>query len=322
MPGGVEPPPAPPPQTAPVTVNVTNNGSVVTVGSAAARRTSDGIGQPIRCGLKGTKCESDAPQGSKIEMKAQPGSGYRFGGWTGACSGASPVCSVTATAATTVGATFAPARPAARRVSAKLAGVRIKARFVQSVGQGTLQARGSVSAPASLRLQLRRPGGGPLLTRRLRIPGGPFALRATLKKGTLANGAVLLPGGFVLSLTGNARGTSVPLQMRTVYLQSPREGVVRRTHVSASSSGPAVATLPAGAKEAWAVFDFASQPTAGPLTVSWYQPSGALLGTREKSNRPSIETGIGSGTGLASGTWRVELAAGGRVVKKLNVRVR
>jgi len=301
-------------------VNVTNNGSVVTVTSTAARRSS-AVGQPIRCGLKGTACVSEAAPGAKIGMKAQPGGGYRFTGWTGACSGSSTLCTVTASAATTVGATFAP-KKGARAVAARLARVSVQARFVQSVGTGTLVARGSISAPARLLLQLRRPGGGPLITRKLRIPGGPFSLRAQLKKGKLARGATLLPGGFVLSLRGKARGTSVPLQMRTVYVRSPREGVVRKTHVSASAGGSAAATLPAGTKEAWAVFAFASQPTAGPLTVTWYQPNGAKLGSREKNNRPTIETGIGATNGLGAGTWRVELAAGGRVIKKLNVRIR
>jgi uncharacterized repeat protein (TIGR02543 family) len=299
---------------------VSGNGSVTTV-SPSRLTSGQPVGQAIRCGLKGTACYSEVSPSAKVQMKAQPGAGYHFTGWTGACSGTSPFCTVAAAAASSVGATFAPKRKA-RAVGAKLARVRITATFVQSVGQGTLVARGSVTAPARLRLRLRRPGGGPLLTRKLGVPGGAFSLRAKLKKGTLARGATLFPGGFVLSLTGKAGRTSVPLQMRTVYVRSPREGVVRKTHVSASSGGPAAATLPAGTKQAWAVFAFASQPTIGPVTVSWYQPNGTPIGSREKNNRPTIETGIGATSGIGAGNWRVVLSAGGRVIKQLYVRVR
>ena len=305
--------------TAHVLVQVSGNGSVTSV--AAPRLASgDPIPQSIRCGLSGTACYSEASPDSSMEMRAKPGPGSRFTGWTGGCAGANALCTVKASAAGTVGATFRPKRAA--RASARLARVRIQARFVQSVGKGTLIARGSLSAPARLRLRLSRPGGGPLLTRSLRIPGGPFAVRARLAKGTLKRGASLFPGGFVLAVTGTAASANLPLQMRTVYVASPREGVVRATHESASAGGAALKTLPAGTKQAWAVFTFASQPTVGPVTVSWYQPSGALIGTAQKNNRPTIETGLGAAAGLGAGNYRVVLAAGGRVVKRFNLRIR
>jgi hypothetical protein len=43
------------------------------------------------------------------------------------------------------------------------------------------------------------------------------------------------------------------------------------------------------------------------------------LGTIEEPNRPTIKTGIG-GSAL-SGRWRVELVAGGRLVRRLNVQI-
>jgi hypothetical protein len=58
------------------------------------------------------------------------------------------------------------------------------------------------------------------------------------------------------------------------------------------------------------------------LTASWYDPNGTLIGTIEKSNRPVIETGIGSGSAIPSGRWRVEIRAGGKLVKKMLVRIR
>ena len=322
QPGGTEPPPDPPDPVGRVLVQVSGNGSITSV---AAPRLASGqsVGQPIKCGLKGSSCYTEAPPRGSVQMRAQPGSGYRLEGWTGACAsaGTSDVCTVAANVATNVGANFVPARRA-RAVAARIARVKLTAKWSASIGTGTLIARGSVSAPARLRIQLRRPGGGPLLTRRLRTTGGAFLLRTPLKRGTLAKGAVLLPGGFVLALTGRAGRTAVPLQMRTVYLKSPREGVVRRAYSSDRLGGNPMTSLPSGTREAWAVFTFESQPTAGPLTVTWFKPDGSALGTLEKSNRPVIETGIGSPAGIPSGLWRVRLSAGGKTIRQLGVRVR
>jgi hypothetical protein len=184
--------------------------------------------------------------------------------------------------------------------------------------------RGSVSARASLRVQLRRPGGGPLFTRRFNVPGGPFRLTRALRSGTLARGATLLPGGFVLAVRGAAGRVPLPFQVRTVLVQSPGEGVVRRAYFSTSRNGRPQTRLAAGVREAWATFDFATQPTTSrePIVATWYAPDGRLIGTATKSNRPNIKTGIGSTIGLAAGTFRVELSAAGRVVRRLNVIVR
>jgi hypothetical protein len=253
-------------------------------------------------------------------MRAQPGAGYSFGGWTGACTGRAEICAVTASAAATVGANFVPQRRG-RAVSIQLRKPRIKATFTQSAGTGTLTVNGSITATARLRFQLRRPGGGPLLSRSRSVASGPFGFRASLKRGKLLRGASLFPGGFVLSVTGRSGRVGVPLQMRTVVVKAPSEGVVRRTYASTSPGGPATATLPAGTKEAWAIFKFASQPTAEPLTVTWFQPNGTVVGSKQKNNRPTIQTGIGNAAGIPSGTWRVELSAGGKLVKRFNIRI-
>ena len=46
-------------------------------------------------------------------------------------------------------------------VAFKLRPPKLKARWVRSNGKGTLLLRGSVGQPARLRIELRRPGGGP-----------------------------------------------------------------------------------------------------------------------------------------------------------------
>ena len=62
-------------------------------------------GTGITCGTAGTDCTETYDSGTVVPLTATPDSGYSFGGWTGACSGAG-ACSVTMTVARTVGATF------------------------------------------------------------------------------------------------------------------------------------------------------------------------------------------------------------------------
>ena len=309
-----EPPPQLPPPVGRVLVQVSGAGTVTTT-SAAARRVQDTV-QQIRCGRRGYQCYAEAPPETSVTMRATPGPGQRFQSWTGGCEGRDALCTVAAGATTTVGAVFVPARRT-NVTSVALRPPQLSVRWRRSVGKGTLVVSGSVGARAKVRLQLRRPRGGPLLTRVLNARGG-FQLRAPLNK--LAGGATLLPGGFVVSLTGSANGAALPLQVRTLSVPAPAEGVVRRAYASASQNGRPARKLRRRAREAWATFQLASQPTAAPVTVSWYQGR-RLIGTREKSNRPVIQTAIGASAGLPSGTYRVDLVAGGRVVRRLNVKV-
>jgi uncharacterized repeat protein (TIGR02543 family) len=319
-PGGVEPPPNPPPVIAPVLTNVEGNGSIVSVGRGGRTTAGAPSRHPIRCGVFGVACVTEVAPGDTVRLHAQPSSGYVFGGWTNGCKGSNPTCTVSAGTGNTVSARF-PRRQGKRTVAIQIK-PRIKASFKQSAGSGTLILNGTISAPASLRVQLRRPGGAALLTRRLRVGGGPFGLRALLKRGTLAGGAYFLPGGFVVTVRGGSGPVGVPLQMRSVFVKPPLEGVVRRAYASTTAGGRPQKTLPSGSKQAWAIFRFATQPTGGPLTATWYDRSGNLIGTREKSNRPIIRTGIGSSTAIPSGTWRVELRAGGKLAKQLRITIR
>ncbi len=96
--GTVEPPidaaiDAPPAQ--PVTLTVSRNGAG-TVTSAPAG---------IACGAT---CQADFSMGTQVTLTAAADAGSIFTGWTGACTGSQPTCTLTLAAATSVTAAFAP----------------------------------------------------------------------------------------------------------------------------------------------------------------------------------------------------------------------
>jgi hypothetical protein len=303
--------------------SVQGNGSIVTV---LTKRGLSGEPprQPVKCGVKGTACLSEIPPGGTMEMKAIPAPGYKFAGWRSGCTGRKQTCTITAGTSQTaspVSAAFVPLRPN-KSLVVRLRPPSIKATFKASVGKGSLRVDGSITQRARLRIRLSRPGGGPLLIRNVKALGS-FRLKSLLKKGKLARGARLFPGAFVLSLTGRAGSTPVPLQIRTVYVRSPLEGVVRSAYGATLEDGVKVNPIPRGSRQLWAVFRFASQPTTGPIAASWYDLNGKFVGTIKKTNRPVISTGIGSATSgpIPAGTYRVELRAGKRLIKKVRIRV-
>lgn len=301
-----------------LTVSVTGNGIVVMIGRALSR--NGGGAAPISCGLNRFLCYARLDPQQRVTLQARPLPRYRFRAWTGACAGQGPSCTVSATALSTVTAVFVPKDPGAA-IALDVLSPNFSVRWAQSVGNGALVVRGRVARRSRLVLQVRRPGGGPLLFKYLSASGA-FTQTMSLRPSQLPPGAKLFPGGFVVSVTGTSGGFQLPLQLRTVVLRSPSEGVVRQAFSSASREGGAQPRFPRGTKEVWANFRFATQPLRRmPVTVTWYRPNGSKLGTVAKANRPEVESFMAFGPGLPSGLWTAELRAGGRVAKRLAVRI-
>jgi hypothetical protein len=292
-----------------VLVQVTGNGTVSTVG---AGRAPGGI----VCGTSGFACYSQTAPQQLVTLAAVPNLGFKFAGWSGACQGRK-TCTVAAKKGTSVSASFQPKAPL--RVLFSMQRPRMKASWKASVGRGVLTVAGAVTAGASLRVELRRPGGAPLFAKASRVLAGPFRISGALKK--LRNGARLFPGGFIVVVRGRALNVQLPLQIRTLTLPAPKEGVVVRTLVSTSMNGSPRPTIPAGSPQAWVTFVFAAQPRTGPVTATWYGSKGELLGVATKSNRPQISTGVGSAA-LRPGRLRVVLKAGGKPVAQRIVNIR
>jgi hypothetical protein len=83
------------PPAQPVTLTVTRNGAG-TITSAPAG---------IACGAT---CQADFALGTQVTLTAAANAGSVFTGWTGACTGSQPTCTLTLAAATSVTAAFAP----------------------------------------------------------------------------------------------------------------------------------------------------------------------------------------------------------------------
>ena len=77
--------------------------SVSKSGKGGGTVTSTPIG--INCG---TDCTEPYATGTKVTLTATPNVGTRFTGWSGACSGTKPTCTVSMTASKSVTATFKP----------------------------------------------------------------------------------------------------------------------------------------------------------------------------------------------------------------------
>jgi uncharacterized repeat protein (TIGR02543 family) len=89
---GVPTTPPPPPNTVPLSVSVSGKGSVT--------------GGGISCGNGAGVCTANETVNSTVTLLATPAQGANFQGWGGACSGTQTTCSVSATAAVSVSATF------------------------------------------------------------------------------------------------------------------------------------------------------------------------------------------------------------------------
>jgi hypothetical protein len=294
---------------------VSGNGTVEALTRhAGPLRHTDAARQPgIKCGTAALLCYAQYTGKASLQFVAKPDPGYRFVNWGGACFGQQATCTLTVDGARSLRANFAPVNPGTT-AKVTLNPPHVSVHWHQSVGSGQLVVTGTVSKPALLKLEFRRPAGGPLLTQQESDLAGRFAIKPALSAASLPKGAALLPGGFVLVLKGRVGSTALPQSLRTIVLPPPAEGVVRRAFTSRTATGKPTPRIRFGAKSASSTFVFAAQPNARTkLTVVWHDQNGRVIAVRPKPNRPTVQTGVSSNSALPKGRWRVELRSG-RVV--------
>ena len=293
-----------------------------TVSSAPARTLSSASApRRINCGVGVYDCYGEVSPGQEVTLTAKPAAGYAFKKWTGSCSGSATTCEVAATDTKKVTAVFT-AKGTGAAVGASLKEPRLKVRWLRSVGAGTLVVQGSTTMAARARIDMRRPGGGPLATLQVPVPGGTFRQVLSLRQGSLSGGAKVFPGGFVVALTGRSGKLKLPLQVQTISIPAPAEGRGKGFKGARRRTARTMSKLPAGSKEAWAIFRFETQPRiTKKLTVVWFKPNGERLGQVSKSNRPVVTSYLRLASGLPSGRWMAQLRVGNKIVQTLSVPV-
>jgi hypothetical protein len=154
----------------PLTVAVTGRGAV----------TGDGI----RCGNGAKACSVRESQGSRVDLTATPAAGASFEGWGGACTGATPACTVTMDAAKSVTAMFSGG-------SAPVAGAVLRSRGAPLVRR--------TRTGYAVTLRFRAPRRGPVRVRALRAGRLEAALSFTAPAGSASVGPFpLAKQGFYL----------------------------------------------------------------------------------------------------------------------------
>ena len=207
----------------------------------------------IKCGTAAFLCYAQYTGKASLQFVAKPDPGYRFVNWGGACFGQQATCTLTVGGARSLRANFAPVNPGAT-AKVTLDPPHVSVHWHQSVGSGQLVVSGTVSKPALLKLEFRRPAGGPLLTQQESVLAGRFSIKPALSAASLPKGAALLPGGFVLVLKGRVGSTALPQSLRTIVLPPPLEGVVRRAFTSRTATGKPTPRIRFGAKSASCTF--------------------------------------------------------------------
>ena len=98
--------------------NVTATFAAVANYTLTVSRTGTGTVTSAPAGINcGSDCSQGYTNGTSVTLSASPGSGYVFGGWSGACAGTGSSCTVSMTIARSVAASFTANGPIVYRIS-------------------------------------------------------------------------------------------------------------------------------------------------------------------------------------------------------------
>jgi hypothetical protein len=189
---------------------------------------------------------------------------------------------------------------------------------------------------------LPRRGDTPFVSAAVTASVGPFS-------GALDLPETLLPGGYLLRISGTSDGFPLEPQSLPLTLTAPKEGIVRQVEFSESPKGAAVTSLPAGASGLFARFHYAVRPKTTcarkpilepitqsggkvtrkrvvkvvcrpSITISWIGPGGARLAAVQRKNAPVLTGGFTTSP-IASGIWTAVLRVGTVIAKTASIQV-
>ncbi len=152
-------------------------------------------GGGISCGNGSTKCSAAQARGATVGLTATPAAGATFSGWSGACSGTTPTCTVQANEATQVSATFrggAATTPATGSAALRSGGAPVVKRL-------------PTGFQVTLRFKTGRGGSARVLALRAGRVETALAFPAPSGAGTIGPFPVARPGLYTFELHLGAR---------------------------------------------------------------------------------------------------------------------
>jgi hypothetical protein len=197
-------------------------------------------------------------------------------------------------------------------------GAIVTAQWREGWFKGSVKFRGTVGAPARLTAIVRRVAGR-ALPRRLDFSVG----RAGRFRRTIPLSPRPLPGVYRLRLFGSTSSGELPTVQRRIRVPAPTEGIVDRAAISVKPGGPRVRVLRGRQDVLFARFHFLVLPRADEVQVEWRTPSYQVFVSSTKPSTTTVRTRVRSlETPLQQGTWYCILTAGGKIAKRVTVRIR
>ena len=149
-----------------------------------------------------TDCSQRFGQGSAVTLTATPAAGFAFAGWSGACTGAAPACTVTMADARAVSAAFVPSPPAPPAVappppSVRVTQLRISPRSVRRRARVSLR----LSRPATLTVTVQAGRAGRRIGSRCVAPTRALRRRASCTRYVELRGRRMLRGSGTVRFT-------------------------------------------------------------------------------------------------------------------------
>jgi hypothetical protein len=266
----------------------------------------------------GTTCAKTFTAGTSVTLTATPEPDFPFIGWSGACSGATPTCTVVVNAATSVSAQFAVGKVDG------LAGS-FPGRWRRSLFSGSLAVDGVATGALQLQGTLHFVGKTPASPIRLTLPPDKsFSFSA--QEGSFRQLVPLpstgyFPGDYALSVTGTSGGVPIAPRSATFKMAAPKEGVVWKAWVS-TGTGKVVTRAPRKTERLVARFVYAAKPFIGSrVTTSWLLGSRPLGTVKRIRWKPIVVSEVQSPGGLPNGFYTCELRARGIVVYRVTARI-
>jgi HYR domain len=250
----------------------------------------------IECGAD---CIAKFAPGTKIILHIKADPGFKLGNGKGTCA---TVCRVSLHSNREVTFRFTPLR---QQVPLSLTRLAVSGPSA-STHSPQLHVSGHVGAPMSVSLRLEPiSSDSPALSRTLALGKGHFA-------HTLGLPATLMPGSYVLAVSGRSTAGPVASFDRRITIAAPRLGILQRDWITPVRDGKPESPIH-GVRKLWAYFRFETPPSqTTKLEVTWYAPSGKA--STSKTPAAVIETFAEAAKKLPDGTWRCVLSADGKPI--------